>query len=139
MSGPSGISSVSRDELLRFADQRTAVIHAVSYGKADGMESSQMYAGVRPVGCRAASGELWFPSVKGAVRIDPGRIPERPGAPVLIDRVLVGDSVLRIPSSGGEVVVPPGRGRLEIDFTAPDLIGSQRVGFSYKLEGVDEA
>src|SRR5581483_1808475 len=78
-------------------------------------------------------------SVKGAVRIDPDRIPERPGAPVLIDRVLVGDSVLRMPSDGAEVIVPPGRGRLEIDFTAPDLIGSQRVGFSYKLEGVDEA
>jgi len=138
MSGPSGISSVSRNELLRFADHRIAVIHAVSYGKADGMESSQMYAGVRPVGCRAASGELWFPSVKGAVRIDPGRIPERPGAPVLIDRVLVGDSVLRMPSNGAELMVPPGRGKLEIDFTAPDLIGSQRVGFSYKLEGVDE-
>lgn len=138
MSGPSGISSVSRDELERFADRRTAVIHAVAYGKADGMESSQMYAGVRPMGCRRASGELWFPGVKGAVRIDPDRSTERPGAPVLIDRILVGDSVLRIPSDGAEVIVPPGRGRLEIDFTAPDLIGSQRVGFGYKLERFDD-
>jgi signal transduction histidine kinase/ligand-binding sensor domain-containing protein len=138
MSGPSGISSVSREELDRFTEHETAVIHAVAYGKADGMESSQMYAGVRPEGCRRASGELWFPSVKGAVRIEPDRIPERAPAPVLIDRILVGDSVLRIPSDGAEVVVPPGRGRVEIDFTAPDLIGSQRVGFSYKLEGFDE-
>ncbi len=139
MSGPSGVASVSRDELERFADGRLAAIHAVAYGKADGMESSQMYAGVRPVGCRRASGELWFPSVKGAVRIDPERIPQRPGAPVLIDRVLMGDTVLHMPSNGADVVIPPGRGKLEIDFTAPDLIGPQRAGFSYKLEGFDEA
>jgi signal transduction histidine kinase/ligand-binding sensor domain-containing protein len=139
MSGPSGISSVSRDELNRFADRQAAVIHAVAYGKSDGMESTQMYAGVRPAGCRRASGEIWFPSVKGAVRIDPDHIPERLGAPVLIDRILVGDTVLRAPPGPKEVTVPPGRGRLEIDFTAPDLIGPQRVAFSYKLEGFDDA
>jgi signal transduction histidine kinase/ligand-binding sensor domain-containing protein len=138
MSGPSGISSVNRDELNRFADRSIAVIHAVAYGKSDGMESTEMYAGVRPAGARRASGEIWFPSVRGAVRIDPDHIPERLGAPVLIDRILVGDTVLRAPPGAKEVTVPPGRGRLEIDFTAPDLIGPQRVAFSYKLEGFDD-
>jgi signal transduction histidine kinase len=73
------------------------------------------------------------------VRIDPDHIPERLGAPVLIDRILVGDTVLRALPGAREVTVPPGRGRLEIDFTAPDLIGPQRVAFSYKLEGFDDA
>lgn len=136
MSGPSGLASVSRDELERFAEGKLGAIHAVEYGTPDGMESSQMRGGVQPAGCRTASGMLWFPSVRGVVRIDPDHIPERLGAPVLIERVLAGDTSYPVSK---EVIIPPGRGRVEIDFTAPDLIGARRVTFQYKLDGFDEA
>jgi ligand-binding sensor domain-containing protein/signal transduction histidine kinase len=136
MSSPVGVFSVARDGLDRTANGSVPAIHAVAYGTSDGLETSQMYGGMQPAGCLRASGDLWFPSVRGAVQIDPAHLPERRPVAVLIERVLAGDSMVPVSPS---IVIPPGRGKLEIDFTAPDLIGPQRVGFNYKLEGFDES
>ena len=53
------------------AEGRAGPIAVVPYGTDDGLRSSQMNGGVQEAGCRTRSGEFWFPSVKGAVRIDP--------------------------------------------------------------------
>lgn len=42
-----------------------------------------------------------------------------------------------IPLSGA-VVIPPGRGKLEIRYTACSLRSPERVGFNFKLEGFDQ-
>ncbi|HVW87656.1 MAG TPA: two-component regulator propeller domain-containing protein [Bryobacteraceae bacterium] len=136
MSSPTGVFSVRRDELNATAAGKPAPLHAVAYGTPDGMPTSQMYGGIQPAGCRRSSGELWFPSVLGAVMVDPGRQPERRPAPVLIESVSAGDVSLPISK---EVVIPSGRSRLQIDFTACDLIAPQRVSFLYRLEGFDES
>ncbi|HMF78706.1 MAG TPA: two-component regulator propeller domain-containing protein [Bryobacteraceae bacterium] len=136
MSSPVGVFSVSRAELDGVANGRRSAIHAFGYGTSDGMESSQMYGGMQPAGCRRSSGDLWFPSVRGAVKINPAHLPERRPVPVLIERVLAGETMLPV---SRVVAIPPGRGKLEIDFTAPDLIGPRRVDFTYKLEGFDES
>ena len=65
MSGPLGLSSASLADLNSAADGKSTSIAVLSYGTADGLESSQMNGGVQPSGCLAADGELWFPSVKG--------------------------------------------------------------------------
>ncbi|HEY1946536.1 MAG TPA: two-component regulator propeller domain-containing protein [Bryobacteraceae bacterium] len=136
MSSPVGVFSVSREELDGVTSGTLPGIHAVAYGTSDGMETSQMYGGMQPAGCIRSSGELWFPSVRGAVRIDPAHLPERRPVPVVIERVLAGETTVPLSQT---IVIPPGRGKLEIDFTAPDLIGPQRVDFTYKLEGFDES
>lgn len=138
MSGPSGLSSVSRDELDRFAAGQSKAVHAVGYGRTEGMESTQMYSGIQPDGCRRGSGTLWFPTVRGAVRVDPRRIPLHAESPVLIERIVAGDKDVAFRAGAGEMKIGPGRARLAIDFTAPDLAGSQRLGFRYKLEGFDD-
>ena len=132
LSSPVGVSSVRRAEL----ESAATPVHAVAYGSADGMATSQMYGGIQPAGCRRASGDLWFPSVRGAVKLDPGHLPERRSGPVLIESVSVAGTVL--PSSG-EADIPPGRGRLQIDFTACDLVAPQQVSFRYKLENYDDS
>jgi ligand-binding sensor domain-containing protein len=136
MSSPVGVFSVSREELDGVTNGTLPGIHAVAYGTSDGMENSQMYGGMQPAGCIRSSGELWFPSVRGAVRINPTHLPERRPVPVVIERVLAGETTVPLSQT---IVIPPGRGKLEIDFTAPDLIGPQRVYFRYKLEGFDES
>ena len=40
-----------------------------------------------------ASGDLWFPSVRGAVKLDPRHLPERRSGPVLIESVSVAGTV----------------------------------------------
>ncbi|MES1256787.1 MAG: two-component regulator propeller domain-containing protein, partial [Acidobacteriota bacterium] len=136
LSGPVGVSSVPRGELDAIAGGAARQVHAVAYGSSDGMATSQMYGGLQPAGCRRASGELWFPSVRGAVKLDPAHLPERRSGPVLVESVSAGDTMLAM---SGEVVIPPGRGKLQFDFTACDLIAPQQVSFRYKLEGFDDS
>jgi ligand-binding sensor domain-containing protein/signal transduction histidine kinase len=136
LSSPVGAFSLRRTELDAIAEGKARQLHAVAYGSADGMASSQMSGGVQPAGCRRASGELWFPTVRGAVKLDPARLPERRSGPVLIESVSAADTALRL---SGEVSIPPGRGRLQIDFTACNLIAPQQVSFRYRLEGFDDS
>jgi signal transduction histidine kinase len=136
MSTSSGIFSADPREFDRGADSRKQLINLTSYGTADGMRTSQMNGGFQPAGARAVSGDLWFPSVKGAARINPATIPRRRTPPMFIEK-LIADGI-SIPLSG-EVGVPPGRRHLEIDFTLCDLVAPQRASFQYKLEGFDES
>jgi signal transduction histidine kinase/ligand-binding sensor domain-containing protein len=136
LSSPVGVSSVRRAEFESAASGARAPVHAVAYGNADGMSTSQMYGGVQPAGCRRASGDLWFPTVRGAVKLDPSHLPERRSGPALIESISTADTMLPV---SGEVVIPPGRGRLQIDFTACDLVAPQQVSFRYKLENFDDS
>jgi ligand-binding sensor domain-containing protein/signal transduction histidine kinase len=136
LSSPVGLSSVRRVELDAFARGAALSVHAVAYGSSDGMATGQMHGGIQPAGCRRSSGELWFPSARGAVKLDPAHLPERLPGPVLIESVSTSDVNLPLTV---EVVIPPGRGRLQIDFTACDLIAPQQVSFRYKLEGFDDS
>ena len=136
MSSSAGIFSVGRAELDALADGRAGPVAVLPFGMDDGLLSSQMSGGVQPAGCITDSGDLWFPSVEGAVHIDPGQLHKAPAAPLLIESVIAdGQSV---PLSG-EHSLPPGRGRVEIDFTSPDLLSPERVTFRYRLEGFDDA
>jgi ligand-binding sensor domain-containing protein/signal transduction histidine kinase len=135
MSTSSGVISADRKELDAAADGSKPSIHVIPYGTAEGMATSQMNGGFQPAGALTAAGDVWFPSVKGAVRISPSRVPIRHAAPVLIERIVVDDQP--IPPST-EVTVPPGHGRLAIDFTLCELVNPQRFTFRYKLEGFDD-
>jgi ligand-binding sensor domain-containing protein/signal transduction histidine kinase len=133
-SSPAGVFSVPRADLNRVADGQPGPLAVLPYGTADGLESTQMNGGYGFPGCRTATGDLWFPSVKGAVRIDPGRTRVTHPSPVLIESITVDEKPL--PVSAG-LVIPPGHGKLQIDFTASSLLSPERVKFRYKLEGFD--
>ena len=90
MSGPSGIVAVSRRELESFAGQGSGELAVRVYSTAEGLSTNQMN-GVQPAGVLLPSGELWFPSTKGAVRIAAGGIDRRSAPPVLIEQVLADD------------------------------------------------
>jgi signal transduction histidine kinase len=53
-----------------------------------------------------------------------------------VESVIADDKPLPVSS---EIVIPPGRGKLEIDYTSPDLLSPDRVTFRYRLENFDEA
>jgi ligand-binding sensor domain-containing protein/two-component sensor histidine kinase len=135
MSTSAGVISVDRKELDSAADGSVSSIHAIPYGSADGMATSQMNGGFQSAGAAASNGDLWFPTVKGAVRISPSKIPMHRMAPLLIERITADDQL--VPLSNG-VTIGPGHGRLAIDFTLCELLNPQRVSFRYKLVGFDE-
>jgi signal transduction histidine kinase/ligand-binding sensor domain-containing protein len=140
MSGPAGISSVSRLELDKLAEHAALHPAVTLYGLSDGVEATQMHGGTQPAGTLTSSGELWFPSNRGPVRVLPdqtrlGGLPQ-----VAIEQVLVDGR--EMPTSDAAtsdaLVVPPGEGRLQIDYSAIRLRSQERIRFRYKLEGFDE-
>ena len=77
------------------ADGKSESVAVPSYGTGDGLESAQINGGVQPSGCVAPDGELWFPSVKGAVHFKPGHPRTAYHAPVRVESVLVDGKLLR--------------------------------------------
>ena len=131
-----GLLSVPRAELDRFADDKTATPHFQTYGPADGLRTAEFAGGNTSPGCRSPDGLLWFPSIRGIVRIDPKHIGFNAiPPPVRIEEVSVdGSPVARI--EGAEVA--PGAHQWEIHYTALSLLAPQRTRFKYQLEGLDK-
>jgi ligand-binding sensor domain-containing protein/signal transduction histidine kinase len=135
MSGPSGIVAVSRRELESLSGQSGGQLAVRVYSTAEGLSTNQMNGGVQPAGAMLASGEMWFPSAKGAVRIEQN-IPDRRSAPpALIERVLADDT--DVPFSQN-LILDPGRGKLEIHYTAIRLRAPDRIRFKYRMESFDQ-
>jgi ligand-binding sensor domain-containing protein/signal transduction histidine kinase len=134
MSGPNGISTVSRHD-LELAAQDPAYRPAVKlYGTSEGLETAQMHGGVQPAGCITARGEIWFPGGKSPVRIDAAAGGAASPPDALIYRV-VADG--RDVATTGSVPLAPGNGKLEIQYGAIRLRSQERVRFRYRLEGFD--
>jgi signal transduction histidine kinase len=134
MSGNRGIFRASRESLNAFADGRAPAVASMSYGVTDGMTTQETNGGAQPAGWRARDGRLWFPTINGVAIIDP-RVPgeERP-PPIAIERVAVDDHEL---DRTAPIVLPSGRRRLEIAYTALSLTAPEKARFRYRLEGYD--
>jgi signal transduction histidine kinase len=134
MSTPSGIVSVSRHDLEVLPEDSLDKLAVRVYGTSAGLSTNQMNGGVQPAGARASSGELWFPSAQGAVRMKPN-VPNWGGAPpVLVEQVLADNEP--VPFNAG-VRLDPGAGNLEVHYTAIRLRSPERTRFKYRMEGFD--
>ncbi len=134
LSGPSGVSAVSREDLKK-SSRDPSYRPAVSlYGTSEGMETNQTNGGVQPAGAITGSGEIWFPTTRGAVRIAPAQNAHSSVPPVLIEQVFADGEESPL---GDTIEVGPGEGRLEVHYTAVRLRSSDRIRFRYMLEGFE--
>jgi signal transduction histidine kinase/ligand-binding sensor domain-containing protein len=136
MTGAFGIASVSWQEIDAFADRKIDGLSVVTWGLADGLKSTEMNGGLSSAAILSRSGDLWFATVKGAVRIKPNLPRPRRRLQVLIESLRAGDEEL-LPAAS--IVVRPGRQRVQISYTACDLLTPSEARFRYKLEGFDSA
>lgn len=134
MSGPDGISSVTRRDLDQFAGDPKFFPAVTLYGLSDGVEATQMHGGVQPAGCLTANGEVWFPSNSGPVRIVPNQTRPIELPQVVIEQALVDGREVPIT---GKLILPPGEGRLQIDYAAIQLRSQERIRFRYRLVNFD--
>ena len=134
MSGPSGIASVARRDLEESPGKPPGQLAVRVYSTSEGLSTNQMNGGVQSAGALAASGDLWFASTKGAVRIEPD-VPYRSSPPpVLIEQVLADD--ITVPA-GRLLRMGPGKGKLEVHYTAIRLRSPERTQFKYWMEGFE--
>lgn len=135
MSCNKGIFSVSKQQLFDFIQGNSRRIICTVYDENDGMPARECN-GSHLAGWRTADGQLWFPTIKGVVAIDPAKIRLNPyPPPVWLQKVKVEDQWLEDPAA---VVVPAGGKNLELHYTALSLLAPRRVMFRYQLAGFDK-
>ena len=125
LSSHGGIFRVGKDDLNRCADGKSASVRCLVYGKGDGLPTLECSGGFQPAGCKTADGQLWFPTSKGLVGIDPNNATvNRRLPPVVIEDLLVDGRAVQ----GGRVpyVTPAEAGTPDDTADAPDspLAGS---------------
>lgn len=136
LSSNRGIFSVSKNELNDYADGRIGSISSVSYGKADGLRSVECVGGSDAVSCKTNDGRLCFGTIKGLAVIDSANPKLNAVAPAVAVEQVIADRNSVEPHTAVEL--PPGRGELEIHYTALSFVNPEKVRFKYRLEGYDK-
>lgn len=133
MSGNKGIYRANRAELNEFADGQRVSVNSFSYGSSDGMLSRECNS-ANPAGAKDKDGQLWFPTIKGVVMVNPKVKNEKPPN-VAIEKVLIDNKAL---PNGAEIKLQPSQDDLEIQFTALSWNRPTQIRFKYQLVGLDE-
>lgn len=131
-----GLMRVRKSDL----NEAASFITCRSYDQRDGLPANECSFGAQPAACRLADGSLWFPTVAGAVTVNPRDIHLNTNPPpVVIESVLVEgkrqetNGLLAAPSPF--VTVPAGEEDLEIHYTSLNLGGAEQARFRYRLQG----
>jgi signal transduction histidine kinase/CheY-like chemotaxis protein len=141
MSSNKGIFQVSKKELTDFCEEKSKYVYCVSYDEKDGMKRRECNGWGQPAGWKSRDGKLWFPTMKGVVKIDPKNIKKNESPPpVLIEEIIVDDNKIQPPflANGEELVLSPGKKRFEIHYIGLSFLDPKKVRFKYKLEGFDK-
>ncbi len=129
-----GIFRASRQSLNEVADGKSARVQCELF---DGLESVKATGRTdqENSGCKTRDGRIWFPCPWGVVMIDPKHIPTNAvPPPVHISRVLVNGREF---NPAADLDVPPGKGEMEIDFTALTFLAPNNARFKCQLVGWD--
>ena len=124
-----GIFSVKKSTL-----EETGEVECVAYDGPDSVKTTDTRE-VEYSACRTTDGRLWFPSPQGLIMVDPARVFSDSNAPpVHIETVRINGKAYSRP---GRIVSPPGKGELEVQYTAPTFIVPERQQFRYQLDGYE--
>jgi signal transduction histidine kinase/ligand-binding sensor domain-containing protein/CheY-like chemotaxis protein/HPt (histidine-containing phosphotransfer) domain-containing protein len=136
LSSTKGIYRVSKRDLNEFLDGKLNAVTSAPFGTADGVKSNECNGGSQPAGWRGHDGQLWFPTIKGLVVIDPEQLKRNDlPPPVLIEAALVNGR----PVNHSQVSsLARGRGDLEFHFAALSFLDPEKIRFRYRLEGYND-
>lgn len=136
ISGPNGISVISRRELDNIAENLSHPISLTLYGISDGLETTQLYGAEKPGGVVTSQGDVWFASNRGPVRVSLDHAQPSGPAPVVIDHVLADG--LEGPDPR-KISLAPDNAKIEIHYSVIQLRSQERVRFRYMLDGFDKS
>ena len=135
MSSNQGIYRVSRAQLNDFAEGKVNKVHSISYGKADGMLSTECNGARHPSAFKARDGRMWFPTFNGIAVVDPEAVTfNAVPPPVVIEQVILDREEMNMQLP---IEITPGKDTLAIQYTALSYIKPEQIQFKYRLEGLD--
>ncbi|MCP4219628.1 MAG: response regulator [bacterium] len=131
-----GIARIKLSELNNYLDGKSGTLNVETYGRYDGMSVAECNGGNMPAGVVSRSGQLWFPSSKGAMMVDPSRIHLNKIQPPVVIRDVVVDS-LHI-DCRADCLLKAGTKKIEFHYAALSFIAPKNVRYKYMLENFDE-
>jgi signal transduction histidine kinase/ligand-binding sensor domain-containing protein/DNA-binding response OmpR family regulator/HPt (histidine-containing phosphotransfer) domain-containing protein len=131
-----GLMSVPRAELDTLVAGGTRMPEFHVYGLSDGLRTAEFDGGNTSAGCRSPDGLMWFPSIRGIVRVDPKNIRANSLPPPVHIEQVAADGVPVNLTDGTEVA--PGPQQWEFHYTGLSLLVPQRSIFRYRLDGFDK-
>jgi signal transduction histidine kinase/ligand-binding sensor domain-containing protein len=138
MSSYGGILRASERDLNRCADGNLTEAQFLSYGINDGLPTLECSEGLQPAGGKTADGRLWFPTAKGLVVVDPAGVQMNPlPPPVFIEQLRVDDKIFANGKAVGPLKIPPGRHRMEFEYTGLSFVAPEKVRFKCRLDNFD--
>jgi signal transduction histidine kinase/ligand-binding sensor domain-containing protein len=136
MSSDKGVFAVRKIDLEAVANGRRKTISSTVYGLNEGLRSRECNGGFQPAGWRTRRGLLCFPTVKGLAMVDPAHLAKHRAAPlVAIEHALVDQKEIDPRTAAS---LPPGRGKLDFQFTGLSFEAPEKIRFRYMLEGFDK-
>ncbi len=136
MSSGRGIFRVSKKELEDFANKKVSRINSIAYGMSDGMATSECGCENQPAGWKGEDGRLWFATSKGVAVVDPAKVKlESRAFSLQIEQVRADGQIL---PRKGTLLVSPGKGNVEIQYAAVNLLDPEKIVYRYRLEGYDK-
>jgi signal transduction histidine kinase/ligand-binding sensor domain-containing protein len=157
MSSFGGILRASEKDLNLCAGGEISEVPFLTYGINDGLPTLECSEGLQSAGGKTADGRLWFPTAKGLVAVDPAgvRINLLP-PPVRMEAMRVDGEEVRSAEFGlrnselaapGEIPrsalraprlkIPPGRHRIEFEYTALSFVAPEKVRFKCRLNNFE--
>lgn len=130
-----GIFRLSRQNVFDFVEGRVKQLDCTLFDGVESVIPTDKTLVQEHVACVSNDGRIWLPTPRGAVCIDPAKVPSNHFAPpVHITRVLANGTRLGL----NDRIVPPGEGEMEFHFTAPNFLAPTKTRFKYQLKGYDE-
>ena len=131
-----GLMRLERTDLEACADGTAHFVYPLVLDEDDGMGSEECSSSHSPAATKTKSGWLLFPTARGIIEVDPGRWEAATNAaPLASIEELVVDG--RSQTLAKSAVLAPAPRRLEVSYTAPNLLGAEKMRFRYRLEPVE--
>jgi signal transduction histidine kinase len=93
---------------------------------------------LQSAGGKMADGRLLFPTAKGLVAVNPAGVKiNRLPPPVCIEEMRVDDKKFADGNAAGPLKVPPGRHRIEFEYTALSFVTPEKVRFKCRLNNLE--
>ncbi len=135
LNGSEGISVIEAAELKRAVAEPGYRVRFVRYDQEDGLTGTAPQMVPVPSAVAATDGRLWFTTANSVVSVDPARLRRNLLAPHVELRSVLAEGRSYLAANG--LRLPPGTGRVQLDYTALSLSMPERVAFRFRLDGQD--
>jgi len=135
LNGAAGLAAIAPAELARVTRDPAYRVRFDRLDYRDGLLGSANPLMPMPSAIRSKDGTLWFSTLGATFAFDPATLPRNTLAPPVIVTALKAGGKTYAARDG--LRLAPGTSALAVDFTALSLRAPERMGFRYRLEGVD--